>query len=149
MASKRRKDPAFCRLPDEGGPADIVDRILGMKVFAVVGLSPKSERPSHYVSRYLMEHGYTIVPVNPGHSVIMGETCYPSVAEAPSPIDVVVIFRRSEEALEPILQAITKKAKAVLLQDGVQHEDGERKARQAGLLVVSNDCLMRRHARRG
>ncbi len=124
-------------------------RILAMKVIAVVGLSPKPARPSHYVSEYLKEHGYTIVPVNPGHASILGETCYPSVADIPFPVEVVAVFRRPEEALTPILEAIAKKAKAVWLQDGVHHDEGERMARAAGLLVVSNDCLMRRHARGG
>jgi predicted CoA-binding protein len=117
-------------------------------VIAVVGLSPKPERPSHYVSEYLKEHGYKIVPVNPGHKELLGETCWPSVADIPFPVDVVCVFRRPEEALGPILEAIAKKAKAVWLQDGVWHDEGERLAREAGLLVVSNDCLMRRHARR-
>lgn len=115
-------------------------------MLAVVGLSPKPERPSHYVSEYMKEHGYTIVPVNPGHSEILGERCFPSVADIPFPVDAVVVFRRPEEALTPILEAIAKKAKAVWLQDGVYHDEGERMAREAGLLVVSNDCLMRRHS---
>lgn len=130
------------KLPSE----DAVGKILALRVFAVVGLSPKPERPSHYVSEYLKEHGYTIVPVNPGHAEILGETCFPSVADIPFPVDVVVVFRRPEEALTPILEAIAKKAKAVWLQDGVYHDEGERMAREAGLLVVSNDCLMRRHS---
>ncbi|MCM2303506.1 MAG: CoA-binding protein [Elusimicrobia bacterium] len=120
-----------------------------MRVIAVVGLSPKPERPSHYVSEYLKEQGYTIVPVNPGHKEILGERCWPSVADIPFPVDVVCVFRRPEEALTPILEAIAKKAKAVWLQDGVHHDEGERMARAAGLLVVSNDCLMREHSRRG
>ena len=118
-------------------------------MIAVVGLSPKPERPSHYVSEYLQEHGYKIVPVNPGHREILKEQCWPSVADIPFPVDVVAVFRRSEEALTPILEAIAAKAKAVWLQDGVYHAEGERMAREAGLLVVSNDCLMRRHAGRG
>lgn len=119
-----------------------------MRVIAVVGMSPKPERPSHYVSEYLKEQGYVIVPVNPGHQEILGEKCWPSVADIPFPVDVVCVFRRPEEALTPILEAIAKKAKAVWLQDGVYHDEGERLARAAGLLVVSNDCMMRRHARR-
>lgn len=131
------------RQPD----ADVAE-ILALRVLAVVGLSPKPDRPSHYVSKYLQEHGYKIVPVNPGQREILGEKCWPSVADIPFPLDVVVVFRRPEEALTPILEAIAKKAKAVWLQDGVYHDEGERMARAAGLLVVSNDCLMRRHARR-
>ena len=141
------KPPDSCRLPDGGSPGDVVAKILALRVFAVVGLSPKPERPSHYVSKYLQEQGYKIVPVNPGHKKILGEPCWPSLAAVPFPVEVVVGFRRPEEALTPILEAIARKAKALWLQDGVYHEEGERMAREAGLLVVSNDCLMRRHAR--
>jgi predicted CoA-binding protein len=143
------KLPDACRLPEGGPPEDDAEKILALRVIAVVGMSPKPERPSHYVSEYLKEEGYTIVPVNPGHKEILGERCWPSVADIPFPVDVVCVFRRPEEALTPILEAIAKKAKAVWLQDGVWHDEGERLAREAGLLVVSNDCLMRRHARRG
>jgi hypothetical protein len=121
--------------------------VLRLKTFAVVGCSPKPERPSHYVSAYLKERGYSVVPVNPGQREILGETCYPSVEAIPFPVDAVVVFRRPEEALEPILAAVAKKAKAVWLQDGIAHPEGEALARAAGLIVVSNDCLMRRHMR--
>ena len=139
--------PDACRLPGEGAPEDDVSRVLRLKTFAVVGCSPKPERPSHYVSAYLKERGYSVVPVNPGQREILGETCYPSVEAIPFPVDAVVVFRRPEEALEPILAAVAKKAKAVWLQDGIAHPEGEALARAAGLIVVSNDCLMRRHMR--
>jgi len=145
-AAKPPNDGESCRLP-EPNSSEAVDRILALKTFAVVGLSPKPERPSHYVSAYLKEEGYTIVPVNPGQKQLLGETCWPSVADIPFPVDVVVVFRRPEEALPHILEAIAAKAKALWLQDGVYHDEGERMAREAGLIVVSNDCLMRRHAR--
>lgn len=143
------KESDACRLPQGGPPDDAVGKILALRVIAVVGMSPKPERPSHFVSEYLKEQGYTIVPVNPGHKQILGERCWPSVADIPFPVDVVCVFRRPEEALTPILEAIAKKAKAVWLQDGVFHDEGERMAREAGLLVVSNDCMMRAHSRRG
>lgn len=136
-----------CRLSGDGA-ADAVERIFALKTIAVVGCSPKPDRPSHYVSAYMQEQGYRIVPVNPGHPEILGETCYPDLASIPFPVDVVNVFRRPEEALAPILDAIAIKAKALWLQDGVYHAEGEDMARKAGLLVVSNDCLMRRHSRR-
>ncbi len=120
---------------------------MALKTFAVVGCSPNPSRPSHYVSAYMMGEGYTIVPVNPGHKRILNTDCYPSVADIPFPVDAVAVFRRPEEALTPILEAIAKKAKAVWLQDGITHPEGEEMARKAGLLVVSDDCLMRRHMR--
>lgn len=139
--------PDACRLTGDG-EADVVERIFALKTIAVVGCSPKPDRPSHYVSAYMKEQGYRIVPVNPGHKELLGETCYPDLASIPFPVDVVNVFRRPEEALQPILDAIAIKAKALWLQDGVYHEEGEALARKAGLLVVSNDCLMRRHSRR-
>ncbi len=142
-------DAPACRLPSGGAPDDAVARVLAMRTFAVVGCSPKPERPSHYVSAYLQERGYRIVPVNPGHRELLGETCYASVADIPFPVDAVVVFRRPEEALTPILEAVAKGAKAVWLQDGITHPEGEALARKAGLIVVSDDCLMRRHSRAG
>ena len=122
---------------------------MDMKVFAVVGCSPNPSRPSHYVSEYVLESGREVIPVNPGHQKLLGRACFPSVADVPKKIDCVVVFRRSEEALTPILEAIAAKAKAVWLQDGITHPEGEAMARKAGLRVVSNDCLMRRLMRRG
>jgi predicted CoA-binding protein len=139
--------PEACRLPGAGAPDDAVARVLALKTFAVIGCSPKPERPSHYVAAYMKGCGYRIVPVNPGQSEILGEKCYPDLNAVPFPVDAVVVFRRPEEALEPILAAIAKKAKAVWLQDGITHPVGEQLARQAGLIVVSDDCLMRRRMR--
>ena len=127
----------------------MVRRILSFKTIAVVGCSPKPERPSHYVAQYLKDSGYRVIPVNPGHKELLGETCYARVEDIPGPVDVVDVFRRPEAALEPILGAIAKKAKAVWLQDGVTHPEGEAMARKAGLLVVSDDCMMRRRMRLG
>ena len=141
-------DGANCRLPGGGAPLDAVSTILGMRVFAIVGCSPKPERPSHFVALDLLEAGYTIVPVNPGHGELLGLKCYPSVSEIPFPVDCVVVFRRPSEALEPIRQAIAKKAKAVWLQDGITHPQGEAEAKKAGLVVVADDCIMRRRAGR-
>lgn len=138
-----------CRLSGGPSPDDAVARVLAMKSIAVVGCSPNPARPSHYVSAHMKAAGYRIVPVNPGHKEILGERCYPSVADIPFPVEVVAVFRRPEEALTPILEAIARKAKAVWLQDGITHAEGEELARKAGLIVVSDDCLMRRHMRAG
>lgn len=134
-----------------GPPADdeTVSRILAMRTIAVVGCSPRPERPSHYVAEYLLERGYRVVPVNPGHRELLGEPCYPSLSAIPFPVDVVDVFRRPEEVLPVIEEAVRIGAKALWLQDGITHPEGEALARAAGLLVVSNDCLLRRHSRRG
>lgn len=125
-----------------------VDQIFAMRTIAVVGCSPRPERPSHYVAEYLKENGYRIIPVNPGHKEILGEKCYPSLSAIPEKVEVVDVFRRSEEVLPVIEEAIKIGAKALWLQDGITHPEGEEKARKAGLLVVSNDCMMRRHSNR-
>ena len=138
---------ARCGLGHGDGADEVVGRILAMKVIAVVGCSPKPERPSHYVAAYLKEQGYRIIPVNPGHAEILGEACYPGLAQIPEPVDIVDVFRRSEDVFPIIKEAIRIKAKALWLQDGITHPEGEAFARQAGLLVVSNDCMMRRHYR--
>jgi predicted CoA-binding protein len=140
-------DGASCRTEGGASSDETVARVLALKTIAVVGCSPNPERPSHYVSAYMKERGYRIVPVNPGHRELLGEACYSSVAAIPFPVDVVAVFRRPEEALAPILEAVAAKAKAVWLQDGITHAEGEARAREAGLLVVSDDCLMRRHMR--
>lgn len=133
-----------CRLGPGDSPADVVRRIFELKTIAVVGCSPKPVRPSHYVAAFLKDQGYRVVPVNPGHAEILGEKCYPSLREIPFPVDVVDVFRRPEEVGPVVDDAIAIKAKALWLQDGIRHPEGEEKARAAGLLVVADDCMLRR-----
>ena len=122
-----------------------IQKIFGMKSIAVVGMSPKPERPSHYVAMYLKENGYTIYPVNPGHKVIAGLRCYSNLLEIPVDVDVVDVFRRPEHVF-PIAEAtIEIGAKALWLQDGVINEEAARLAEEAGLMVVMNDCMLRQH----
>ena len=122
-----------------------IKKIFQLETIAVVGMSPKPERPSHYVAMYLEEHGYNIIPVNPGHNEIAGMKSYPSLLDIPQTIDVVDVFRRSEYVLPIAESAVTVAAKALWLQDGVINEDGAALAEKAGLLVVMNDCMLRRH----
>jgi len=124
---------------------DTIKNILKLKIIAVVGMSPKPERPSHYVSMYMKEHGYTIIPVNPGQTQIAGETCYPSLLEIPYKIDVVDVFRRPEHVLPIAELAVKISAKALWLQDDVINEEAAEIAERAGLLVVMNDCMLRQH----
>lgn len=114
-----------------------------------MGCSPKPERAGHYVAAFMKERGYRIVPVNPGHREILGETCYKSLRDIPFPIDVVDVFRNPDFVLPVIEEAIEIKAKALWLQDGITHPAGEELARRAGLLVVSDDCMLRRLSQRG
>ena len=122
-----------------------INKIFQMKTIAVVGMSPKAERPSHYVSMYMKEQGYNIIPVNPGHNEIAGMKSFPSLLDIPQTIDVVDVFRRSEYVLPIAKSAVTVGAKALWLQDGVINEDGAKLAEKAGLLVVMNDCMLRQH----
>ena len=122
-----------------------IQKIFGMNTIAVVGMSPKPERPSHYVAMYLKENGYTIYPVNPGHREISGLRCYPNLLEIPGDVDVVNVFRRPEH-VGPIAKAtIEICAKALWLQDGVINEAAAQLAEEAGLMVVMNDCMLRQH----
>ena len=124
---------------------ETVNQIFNLKTIAVVGFSPKPERPSHYVAMYLKEKGYTIIPVNPGHKEIAGMTCYPDLESIPEKVDVVDIFRRSEFVPPIVDAAISMGAKAIWMQDHVIHEEAAQKAEKAGLLVVMNDCMLRQH----
>jgi predicted CoA-binding protein len=128
---------------------DLIREILEQyKTLAVVGLSPKFMRPSHGVSEYMQEHGYRIIPVNPLETSVLGEKCYPSLDDVPEPFDVVVIFRRPEFVSEVVDSAIRKGAKVVWMQEGVVHNDAAQRARDAGLKVVMDRCILKEHAKR-
>jgi len=125
--------------------SETIQSIFQMRSIAVVGMSPKPERPSHYVAMYMKEKGYDIIPVNPGHKKIAGMTCYPSLLEIPYKIDVVDVFRRPEHVLPIAELAVEICAKALWLQDTVINVEAAEIAEKAGLLVVMNDCMLRRH----
>jgi uncharacterized protein len=121
------------------------DILSTSQVVAVVGLSAKPERYSYLVARYLQMHGYRIIPVNPGEKKILGEASYPDLLSVPEKIDVVEIFRRSEEVPLVVQQAIQVKAKAVWMQVGVINQEAAALAKKAGLKVVMDRCMMREH----
>ena len=126
---------------------DPADKILrSARTIAVVGLSANPRRPSHGVARYLQRAGYRIIPVNPNVSEVLGERAYATLSELPGPVDVVEVFRRSEYAGAIVDEAIAIGAGAVWLQDGVVDDAAAQRARAAGLDVVMDDCMMRRHA---
>ena len=117
------------------------------KTLAVVGLSSWPSRPSHGVSAYMQSHGYRIIPVNPNEDSVLGEKSYPALDDVPVSVDAVVIFRRPEFVPEVVEGAIRKGAKVVWMQEGVQHEEAARRAREAGLEVVQNRCILKEHAK--
>lgn len=126
----------------------IEEKILNScRVVAVVGLSPNPDRPSYGVASYLKEQGYRIIPVNPSAREILGEACYPRPSSIPEPVDVVDIFRRSEEVPDIVEEAIKMGAKAVWMQEGVINEQAAARAREAGLLVVMDRCMLKEHGK--
>ena len=124
---------------------ETIDQIFKMKTVAVVGMSPKPERPSHYVGMYLKEQGYDIIPVNPGHKEIASMTSYSSLLDIPVKVAVVDVFRRPEHTVPISEAAVEIGARALWLQDGVINDEAAKLAEDAGLLVVMNDCMLRRH----
>jgi predicted CoA-binding protein len=123
----------------------IEDILQNSRSVAVVGLSSNPERPSYVVAKYLEEHGYKIVPVNPNEKTVLRHKSYPDLSSIPVKIDVVDIFRRSEDVLPIVREAIRIGAKAVWMQEGVKNPEAAAAARKAGLKVVMNKCMRKQH----
>ncbi|MBM3133122.1 MAG: CoA-binding protein [Chloroflexi bacterium] len=118
------------------------------KTVAIVGVSAKEDRPSFTVAKYLKEHGYKIIPVNPTlKGEVLGEPVRPDLPSIPQKVDVVDIFRKPEEVLPVIEEAIKIGAKAVWMQEGIVNEEAAKRARSAGLKVVMGKCMKKEHAR--
>ncbi len=125
-----------------------IKRILDeCQIIAVVGLSSNPMRPSHGVASYMKRQGYKVVPVNPHEAEVLGEKSYPTLADVPLKIDLVDVFRRSEEAGAVVDEAIEIGAKAVWLQEGVIDYAAAERAQGAGLLVVMDRCWLKEYAR--
>ena len=123
-----------------------IERILKeSSTVAMVGLSARTESDSNRVARYLKEHGYRVIPVNPTVDEVLGEKSYPTVQAIPEAPDVVDVFRAAEHAPAIVEDAIAAGAKAVWLQLGIVNKEAAERARQAGLLVVMDHCMMREH----
>jgi predicted CoA-binding protein len=129
-------------------PDPILALLARTQTIAVVGLSNNPMRPSYGVAAYMQSHGYRIVPVNPRISESLGETSYATLADVPEKIDLVNIFRRSEYVDEIVDQAIQLKVPAVWMQEEVINERAAEKARQAGILVVMDRCILKEHLER-
>ncbi len=127
-------------------PEEIADIIKSYRVVAVVGLSNDPGRPSYQVARYLQQHGFRIIPVNPACTEILGEKCYPSLKEIPFPVEVVDIFRKVEAIPAIVDEAIAVGARVVWMQLGLSEPAAAGKARAAGLRVVMDRCLKIEHA---
>ena len=117
------------------------------RTIAVVGLSPEWHRPSYFAAKYMQEHGYRIIPVNPRSAEILGERCYPSLLEIPEPVDLVDVFRRTADVMPIAQQAVQIKARCLWQQIGVQNLEADKLARDAGLDSVMDRCVKIEHAR--
>jgi len=128
--------------------SDKLRRILRTsKTLAVVGLSAQWHRPSFFAARYMQEHGYRVIPVNPGYDSIMGEKSYKKLSEIPEKVDIVDCFRKSSEIPAIADEAIAIGAKVLWMQLGVENAEARRKAEAAGLEVVENRCVKIEHGR--
>jgi predicted CoA-binding protein len=128
---------------------ELKEMLIACKTIAVVGISPKEDRPSYGVASYLKSKGYHIIPVRPDGDVILGEKVFHSLMEIPKEveIDLVDIFRRSEEVFPIVEEAIQRGAKFVWMQEGVAHQEAAVKAEKAGLKVVMDRCMKKEHQR--
>ncbi|MCX7866326.1 MAG: CoA-binding protein [Limisphaera sp.] len=137
-----------CELPRFQPSSEEIRALLARaRTIAVVGLSDKPDRDSHRVARYLLEHGYEIIPVNPNVREVLGRRAYADLREVPHPVDIVDIFRRPEAVPEIVEAAIARRDGAIWMQESIVHNAAAERARAAGLLVVMNRCLLKEHRR--
>ena len=132
----------------------MIDDIAGLRTLlletrsiAVVGLSANWHRPSFFAAKYMQDHGYTIVPVNPAYDEILGQKCYPSLRDIPVPIDMVDVFRKPEDVLPLVDEAVVIGAKSFWLQLGVINREAAQRAEAAGMKVVMDRCVKIEYAR--
>ena len=126
---------------------DEIKQIFSLKNVAVIGMSKNQEKAAHYVPKYLSQNGYNIMPVNPTANEILDKKCYPSVEDIPEPIDIVDVFRPSDQVLPVVQQAIKMKPKVIWLQEGIHNAEAEELARKEGIKVVFNRCMLSEHQR--
>jgi uncharacterized protein len=124
-------------------------KIYGLKNIAVVGMSKNEEKAGHFVPKYLIQNGYNVIPVNPTVSEVLGRKSYSTITDIPERVDIVDIFRKSEDVPPIVDDAIHKKdqIKVIWMQEGIYSEEAEKKAKENGLEVVFNRCMMAEHKR--
>ncbi len=131
---------------DEYSDEQIRD-ILSLKKVVVIGMSKHSSKAAHYVPKYLSDNGYDITPVNPTTEEILGKKCYDSVSKIDGEIEIVDIFRPSDQVLPFVQEAIKKIPKVIWLQEGIHNSEAEELARKEGIKVVYNRCMLAEHQR--
>ena len=124
-----------------------IKQIFSLKNVAVIGMSKNQEKAAHYVPKYLSENGYNIMPVNPTTDEILDKKCYHNVQDVSEPIDIVDVFRPSDQVLPVVQEAIKKKPKVIWLQEGIHNAEAEELARKEGIKVVFNRCMLAEHQR--
>ena len=135
-----------CERPDYTPPSKEIEKILeNSKRIAVVGLSPKTSRDSNKVARYLLEVGYDVIPINPGQRKILERTCYKTLEDIPFAVDIANLFINPTRVPPVVEQCIRIGVKTIWMQLGVVHNESAAKARNAGIEVVMNRCIMREH----
>ena len=123
-------------------------RVLGnARTIAVVGLSANWYRPSYFAAKYMQDHGYRVIPVNPNYPEVLGATCYPDIASIPGPVDIVDCFRKPGEMVPLAREAVAKGAKVLWMQLGIRNDEAASIATAAGLDVVQDRCVKIEHAR--
>lgn len=139
-----------CELPNNNPSSDEIREILNQcRTIAIVGLSPKEQRDSNMVARYLKLNGFKIVPVNPGQKEILGEKCYKNLLEIPFRPDMVNLFLNPKRVPEAVDQAMKIKTDVIWMQLGVVHNQAAEKAREEGIKVIMNKCIKTEHERMG
>jgi len=126
---------------------DEIKEIFSLKNVAVVGMSKNPDKAAHYVPKYLSEQGYNIIPINPIRNEILNKKSYQSVSEVDQPIDIVDVFRPSDQVLPVVEEAIKMKPKVIWLQQGIHNEEAEELARKEGIKVIFNRCMLAEHQR--
>ena len=126
---------------------DQIREILSLNKVAVIGMSKNSSKAAHYVPKYLSDNGYDVIPVNPSSDEILGKKCYDSVLDINEPIDIVDVFRPSDQVLPFVKDAIKKKPKVIWLQEGIHNSEAEALAKSHGIKIIFNRCMLAEHQR--
>ena len=136
----------YCMIKDSHTDQEIKD-VFTLKKIAVIGMSRHSIKAAHFVPKYLSEQGFDITPINPTANEILGKKCYSDISSVQHSIDIVDIFRPSEQVLSVIQDAIKKKPKVIWLQEGIHNAEAEKLAMKEGIIVIFNRCMLAEHKR--
>ena len=126
---------------------DEIKNFLSLKKVAVIGMSRSKSKAAHFVPKYLLENGFDIIPINPNSDEILTKKCYKEITEVEGDIDIVDVFRPSEDVLPFVRDAVKKNPKVIWLQEGIHNEEAENLAREHGINVVFNRCMLAEHQR--